>query len=59
MDPFLSWLDSSDYFSMLRHAWPWLTVTAFLALTSMIGITRVARRYGAIHDEIDRAVGAD
>ena len=50
MDQFLDWLDANIALMLLKHAWPWALVTASLAITSVIGIVAVARRYSDAAD---------
>jgi hypothetical protein len=50
MDRFLDWLDANFALMLLKHAWPWALVTAALAVTSVIGIFAVARRYSEAAD---------
>ena len=46
MDRFLSWLDTSGFFTTVAHSWPWVLATVSLALIALFGIANVARRYG-------------
>ena len=46
MDQFIYWLDNSNLFAPMGHAWPWAVVTAVVAVAALAGIVNVARRYG-------------
>ncbi|MEP6483762.1 MAG: hypothetical protein ABJB01_04880 [Rudaea sp.] len=45
MEQFLDWLDASLVWVTLAHKWPWLLVTAALAVVTLIGVFTIARRY--------------
>ena len=47
MDYLLYWLDRGDWIVQLQHAWIWATLTAILALTTVVGIAAIARHYAA------------
>ena len=47
MDQWLYLVDQGPWLGVLRHAWPWATVTALLAVASAVGIVAIVRRYEA------------
>ena len=49
MDQLIYWLDNSNLFAPIGHAWPWAVVTAIVAVGALAGIVNIARRYGHPH----------
>jgi len=45
MDHLFYWLDHGGWLAPLQHAWIWATLTAVLAVASLIGIAALARHY--------------
>jgi hypothetical protein len=45
MDHVLYWLDGSDWFAPLAHVWIWVSLTAALAIATIVGIAALARHY--------------
>jgi hypothetical protein len=45
MDYLLYWLDRSGWLAPVQHAWIWASVTAVLAIISLVGIGALARHY--------------
>ena len=45
MDHLFYWLDHGSWLVPLRHSWVWATLTAVLAVASVMGIAALARRY--------------
>ena len=63
MEQLLYWLDRGDWIASLQHAWIWASLTAVLAMATIIGIAAIGSHYdgseqdGPEHDRSDQHPG--
>ena len=50
MDQVFYWLDRGGWLGMLQHSWIWASVTATLAIGTLVGIAALARHYDGARD---------